>query len=165
MDLPPRIKTQFPNRNNITNDEDIPIPIETAFLLEDGERDKSKPNRFHFNFPAEWCTSNRGETIIGVRSIWMMPRRRIFTLKIGIRKYLYEDYLNNRFKYKTFNEMFNAIDSNRKSELIVDVKSWLPVEKDLRETWKDIREQLKFSINKYNEQIRKEKKGNTEKIQ
>ena len=28
-----------------------PIPIEYAYFLEDGERDKTRPNRFYFNYP------------------------------------------------------------------------------------------------------------------
>ncbi len=53
-------------------EEPTPIPIEYAYFLEDGEQDPSKPNRYYFNFPQEWCTSNRGESIVGVRRIFML---------------------------------------------------------------------------------------------
>ena len=92
MDYQGKIRTLFPNRTNITNDEQVPIPIETAFFLEDSTPDSTKLNRYYFNFPAEWCTSNRGETIIGVRNIFTMPRRRKLEYNIGIRKYFRNDY-------------------------------------------------------------------------
>ena len=40
-----KIKTLHPTINNINN-EQVPIPIETAYFLEYGERDINKPNRY-----------------------------------------------------------------------------------------------------------------------
>lgn len=127
-----RVKTMFPTKANVAIDPETPIPIEAAYFLEDGEQDPTKPNRYYFNFPAEWSTSNRGESIIGVRNISIIPRRRVFDFTIGIRKYPYLDFLELR--------SYDKIADNRKSELLVQVKSWLPVDKDLREIWSDMRE-------------------------
>ena len=82
-----RIKTLHPTINNI-NDEQIPTPIETAYFLEDGERDPNKPHRYWFNFPPEWSTSNRGESIVGVRNTYTIARRRKLEFDLSIRKYL-----------------------------------------------------------------------------
>ena len=87
-----KISTLYPNKNNIANDEQIPIPIEMCFFLEDGKRDPNKFNRYYFNFPQSWCTSNRGETIIGIRNIFMLARKRRLEYTIKVRKYLKEDY-------------------------------------------------------------------------
>lgn len=70
--IPQRIKTLYPNTENIAYDVDTPIPIETAFFLEDAEKDPVKINRYHFKFPGNWITSNNGEKIVGVRDIWML---------------------------------------------------------------------------------------------
>ena len=73
-------------------EEQTPIAIEYAYFLEDGEQDPSKPNRYYFNFPQEWCTSNRGESIVGVRSIYLMARRRKLEFDFSIPKYLRKDF-------------------------------------------------------------------------
>ena len=54
----------YPNKESISTDQSLPIPIETVYFLEDGEQDTNKPNRYYFNFSANWLTSNRGESII-----------------------------------------------------------------------------------------------------
>ena len=63
-----------------------PIPKEYVFFREDGKQDNDRPNRFYFNFPADWCTADKGETIIGFRTIWMLARRRKleFNIKVNI---------------------------------------------------------------------------------
>ena len=68
MELPPSVKTLYPNRDNMVNDGNTPLPIETAYFLEDAQHDKAKFNRYWFNFPPEWSTANKGESIVGVRS-------------------------------------------------------------------------------------------------
>lgn len=85
--MPPRVKTQQPTIANISEDNIVPVPIETAYFLEDAQEDLTKPNRYYFDFPEEWATSNRGESIVGVRSIRMIPRGRLLLFRIGIRKY------------------------------------------------------------------------------
>ena len=82
-----KISSLYPNKTNITGDQQVPISIEMAYFLEDSEPDSTKLNRYYFNFLAEWCTSNRGESIVGVRNIFMNSRRRKLEFNIGIRKY------------------------------------------------------------------------------
>ncbi len=132
--------------------EQTPIPIEYAYFLEDGERDKTRPNRFYFNYPQDWVTSNRGESIIGVRNIWTNCRRRKITYTIGIRKYYKKDYddlkLNN--PNQTYDDLYLSIPNDRKSELFYDVISWIPTDKDLREILIDLKYFLRTEFEKYN---------------
>ena len=133
-------------------EEPTPIPIEYAYFLEDGERDKTRPNRFYFNYPQDWVTSNRGESIIGVRNIWTNSRRRKISYTIGIRKYYKKDYddlkLNN--PNQTYDDLYLSIPNDRKSELFYDVISWIPTEKDLREILIDLKYFLRTEFEKYN---------------
>ena len=69
MFLPPRVKTQFPTQDNVSSDEIEPVPIESAFFLEDAQQDSTRINRYYFDFPGNWITSNNGETVIGLRNI------------------------------------------------------------------------------------------------
>ena len=84
-----------------------PIPIETAYFLDDAAkypveekddtgkvkriykliRDPNKFNRYYFNYPPEWKTSNMGENIVGVRSLWTMNKPREFYFSLFLRKY------------------------------------------------------------------------------
>lgn len=84
--LPKRVKTQFPNKENIATDERVPIPIETTFFLEDAEQDQTRMNRYYFNFPAEWSTANNGESIVGVRSMWLVAKRRKLKFNLHVFK-------------------------------------------------------------------------------
>ena len=78
--------------------QQTPLPIETAYFLNDAVklktdegyklmRDPNKFNRFYFNYPPEWKTSNMGEMIVGVRSMWTSNKRRSFPFLIFLRKY------------------------------------------------------------------------------
>ncbi|KAK8895884.1 hypothetical protein M9Y10_013770 [Tritrichomonas musculus] len=133
-------------------EEPTPIPIEYAYFLEDGERDKTRPNRFYFNYPQDWVTSNRGESIIGVRNIWTNCRRRKIAYTIGIRKYYKKDYddlkLNN--PNQSYDDLYLSVHNDRKSELFYNVTSWIPSEKDLREILSDLRYFLGPEFEKYN---------------
>ena len=156
-----------------------PLPIETAYFLSDAAkftynetdektgkivvkekliRDKTKFNRFYFNYPPEWKTSNVGEMIVGVRSLWTLNKRRTLTFDIFLRKYKkYDFYLKaieifpNDYKDMDIGDFTEAyIDDERiqeiinkmdKDKIIVQcfrIKSWLPVESDLREVFSDI---------------------------
>ena len=161
-----KVKTQYPNRFNITNDEQIPIPIETAFFLEGATPDSNKLNRYYFTFPAEWCTSNRGETIIGVRNIFMMPRRRKLEYNIGIRKYFREDYnkIAKAHPEYSLDLVYDAIDPDRKSETSFNVVSWLPSDKDLRELFKDLTDSAEAQFKVVNEEINKINKSYHDKF-
>ena len=83
--------------------QQTPLPIETAYFLNDAVkvnteggkklmRDPNKFNRFYFNYPPEWKTSNTGEMIVGVRSMWTSNKRRIFPFMIFLRKYRKEKF-------------------------------------------------------------------------
>lgn len=40
------------------------IPIKYAYFLKGGEKDPNKPNRYYFYFSKEYCTPNRGESLL-----------------------------------------------------------------------------------------------------
>ena len=116
MQLPPRVKTLYPNSNNIVNDEEIPISIESAFFLEDANKDLNKPNRYYFDFPGNWVTSNKGETIIGIRNIWMIkPKRRLdFILRLfKIKRESHEKYFKEN-PYKNINDLYKHAKLDKK---------------------------------------------------
>ena len=94
------VKYIFTSFQMITNDsfQITPIPIETVYFLSDAAkfktengyqlmRDKNKFNRYYFNYPPEWKTSNVGESIVGVRSMWTMNKIRPLSFVILVRKY------------------------------------------------------------------------------
>ena len=145
----------YPNKANITGDQNTPLPIEMAYFIEDSEPDNTKSNRYYFNFPAEWCTSNRGESIIGVRNIFMNPRRRKLEFTIGIRKYYREDYTAILKAHPEYglDLAFTQIPPERKSETSFDVISWLPNDKDLREIFKDLNDSAAAHFEVVNEEI------------
>ena len=135
-----KLSSLYPSKSNITSEEQLPIPIEIAYFLEDSTPDNTKPNRYYFNFPADWITSNRGETVIGVRNIFMMPRRRKLKFTIGIRKYYredYDDYVNTYGDYG-LDFVFKHLPEYRKSETTININSWITSDKDLRELFKDV---------------------------
>ncbi len=135
-------------------EETTPIPIEYAYFLEDGEQDPSKPNRYYFNFPQEWCTSNRGESIVGVRSIYLMARRRKLEFDFSIRKYLRKDFDELKAKKGnedlTNDEIYDLLPKKSKIELTIHVISWLSTENDMRKIFDDINNQLDEVFEKYN---------------
>ena len=145
----------YPNKFNITNDEQIPIAIELAYFLEDSTQDSSKLNRYYFKFPADWITSNRGESIIGVRNIFMVPRRRKLEFNLGIRKYYREDYnrISRAHPEYGLDLVYDSIDEERKSETSFNVISWLPSDKDLREVFKDLTEDAEAQFDVVNTEI------------
>ena len=107
MELPPRVKTQYPNKENIANDKITSLPLEYSFFREDGEPDPSKINRYYFNFPGNWVTSNNGEIIVGVRDIWLIHKRRKFKITIEIAKFLKETYLSVRDDLKKDKQLYD----------------------------------------------------------
>ena len=152
-----KIKTLFPNKSNIANDEQVPIPIETIFFLEESKRDLSKPNRFYFNYPPQWCTANKGESIIGVRNIYVNTRRRKLDFELSVRKYYRKDFdeLANKAenKDKSIDDIYNLIPDYRKSEVSYNIISRLGTEHDLREVFKDVRGEMEECFKIYNKQF------------
>ncbi len=114
-----------------------PIPIETAYFLNDAAkfktekgyqlmRDSNKFNRYYFNYPPEWKTSNMGEGIVGVRSLWTMNRPREFSFIIYIRKYKkvkFFDALRNysdKYKDKSNRELFLTSLSDNEIQKVIN---------------------------------------------
>ena len=121
--------------NNQYSNLNIPIPTETALFSEDGEIDTELKWRWWFKLPDIWTTSNIGEKIIGIRSIYLMKNRRKIEYTIHMKKYKYS-YIDSGI----------MIHDETENELIVPIVSWLPVEKDLREFFIDMLRYLNSAI-------------------
>ncbi len=163
-----KISTLYPNKENIVTDSNMPIPIEVALFLEESKRDEYKPNRFYFNYPAQWCTANKGESIIGVRNIYINARRRKLEFKLYVRKYYRHDFDNLQKLNPDMNidEIYKLIEEYRKSEVSYNIVSWLATDRDLREVFSDVQEQMTKvfeEYNKYNSAINQKLKANLEK--
>lgn len=155
-----KLTSLYPNKNNITSDEQLPIPIEMCFFLEDGERDPNKFNRFYFNFPQSWCTSNRGETVIGVRNIFMLARKRRLEYTIKVRKYYKADYDKYADRAPSSDDpnlfdftAYHNIPNERKSMVTVKVYTWLEATDDFREVGHVLYEYLHTYMNEYNKYV------------
>ena len=122
--------------NNQYSNLNIPIPTETALFSEDGEIDTELKWRWWFKLPDIWTTSNIGEKIIGIRSIYLMKNRRKIEYTIHMKKYKYSYYIDGSI----------MIHDETVNELIVPIISWLPVEKDLREFFIDMLRYLNSAI-------------------
>ena len=109
--------------NRIEVFQQTPIPIETAYFLDNAAkfktekgyelvRDKNKFNKFYFNYPPEWKTANVGEMIVGIRSLWTMCKPRVFNFNIFIRKYKKKKFYeamrqyDEKYEDKTDEELF-----------------------------------------------------------
>ena len=125
--------------NNQYSNLNIPIPTETALFSEDGEIDTELKWRWWFKLPDIWTTSNIGEKIIGIRSIYLMKNRRKIKYTIHMKKYKYS-YIDSGI----------MIHDETENELIVPIVSWLPVEKDLREFYIDMLGYINSAIEENN---------------
>ena len=128
-------------------EEQTPIPIEYAYFLEDGQQDPSKPNRYYFNFPQEWCTSNRGESIVGVRNMWLIARRRKIEFTITIAKFQ-KKYFNIVEGNDTTSKINNMILLYKDNIKVKDVKviDWMSIEGDFRGFFNAIHTSIKNYI-------------------
>ncbi|KAK8852958.1 hypothetical protein M9Y10_017955 [Tritrichomonas musculus] len=79
----------------VINDGNTPLPIETTYFLEDAQHDKAQFNRDWFNFPPEWSTSNKGESIVGVRSAQIIKRRRKLEVEMAIRNFTKDAFIKH----------------------------------------------------------------------
>ena len=75
--------------NNQYSNINIPIPTETSLFSEDGEIDPELKWRWWFKLPDIWTTSNIGEKIVGIRSIYLMKKRRKIEYTLHLKKYKY----------------------------------------------------------------------------
>ena len=130
----------------------IPIPLEISYLLKDGKKLDTDVNTYIFKYPKEWLTSDKGEMIIGVRTIWLDVRRRKLKFKFKIRKYYKYAY----FKIKKDNpdwsddDIYDVISLSEKAELEFDCVFWLPVEDDIRGIWKRFIKVANYNFTEYN---------------
>ena len=133
-------------------EEQTPIAIEYAYFLEDGQQDPSKPNRYYFNFPQEWCTSNRGESIIGVRNIFMLARSRKIEFTLGVRKYRRDEYdkLKHDNPLFSYEQLWKYLEDDHKSEVFISINSWLNRENDFSEVWNDIQSAIEAKFVEFN---------------
>ena len=125
--------------NNQYSNVNIPIPTETALFSEDGEIDSELKWRWWFKLPDIWTTSNIGEKIVGIRSIYLMKNRRKIEYTLHLKKYKY-----------TKTETAEMIEDETVNELAVKLVSWLAVERDLREFYSDMLGQVNTAIEENN---------------
>ena len=125
--------------NNQYSNVNIPIPTETSLFSEDGELDPELKWRWWFKLPDIWTTSNIGEKIIGIRSIYLMKNRRKIEYTLHLKKYKY-----------TKTDDAEMIADETVNELVVPIVSWLPVERDLREFYVDMFAQVNAAIEENN---------------
>ena len=125
--------------NNQYSNVNIPIPTETALFSEDGEIDPELKWRWWFKLPDIWTTSNIGEKIVGIRSIYLMKNRRKIEYTLHLKKYKY-----------TKTDYAEMIEDETVNELSVKLVSWLAVERDLREFYSDMLGQVNTAIEENN---------------
>ena len=125
--------------NNEYSNVNIPIPTETSLFSEDGEIDPELKWRWWFKLPDIWTTSNIGEKIVGIRSIYLMKNRRKIEYTLHLKKYKY-----------TKTDDAEMIEDETVNELTVRMVSWLPVDKDLREFYIDMFAQVNAAIEENN---------------
>ena len=106
----------------------VPIPSETALFSDDGIQDHKLKWRWWFKIPDIWLTSNIGEKIIGIRTIFLMKNRRTVKFTLCLTKYQYYIDSNNE----------KIIIENTQNNLVVNVVSWISVENDLRSLWNSL---------------------------
>lgn len=161
MDLPPRVKTQFPNKDNIVEDVITSLPLEYAYFLDDSEQDPYKMNRYYFNFPGNWITSNNGEIIVGIRDIWLVARRRKLEFSLEIVKCTKKIFskIKNDLKTESIKEIIYELRALKEDQTpkynidedynvnVIKVIDWLSTEGDLRGLFNSVNESLKSHIN------------------
>ena len=165
MFIPPRIRTQFPSDERTYTEKILPIPIESAYFMEDAKQDPARMNRFYFDFPGHWMTANNGENIIGIRNITINPRRRKIEFDLSVRKYLRKAFYDKKYEkindkqpnlHKTTDEIYELLKPNEKGEVMAHIVSRLGNKDDLRKLYADIRSQMKVRFDKYNEKVMKD---------
>ena len=125
--------------NNQYSSVNIPIPTETTLFSEDGEIDPCLKWRWWFKLPDTWTTSNIGEKIIGIRSIYLMKNRRKLEYTLHLKKYKY-----------TKTETAEMIEDETVNTLTVRIVSWIAVEKDLREIFLGMMHYVQLAIEENN---------------
>lgn len=166
-----------------------PLPIETAFTMDDiaynitkDENgnfiqqpiiDKDKFNRYYFNYPAEWKTSDTGEPIVGLRSIWIHKKKRKLEFQLCIRKYTKADMLKqlqaNVPRYQnitSLEQLINNPPTDNEIEIAVSkipngkistcnlpIECYINTHDDFIKLWQDVKEYFETYIVKINKEI------------
>ena len=166
-----------------------PLPIETAFFIDDIATnickdssgnyirrpiiDKDKFNRYYFNYPAEWKTSDAGEPIVGLRSIWIHKKKRKLEFQLCIRKYT-KDNLLKQLRNKVerdqnmtdFHQLLDQPPTDDEIEIAVrgipdseittcniPIECYLNTTDDFTKLWHDVLEYWTTYIEKINREI------------
>ena len=130
----------------------IPIPLEESYLLKEGVKTDYDVNTYIFKYPKEWMTSDKGEMIIGVRTIWLDMRRRKVKYRIKIRKYYKYAYnkLKNEHPDWSDDEIYKNIPTDESAYVEFDCVHWLSIDEDLRGMWTRFCKIANYHFNKYN---------------
>ena len=133
--------------------QSIPIPLEVSYFLNDGVKTDDDVNTYIFQYPKEWLTSDKGEMIIGVRTISLIKVRRKLEFRFKIRKYFKYAYDELKREHPDWSDdkIYENIDTSESAYVEFDVVSWIPVDKDLRELYIDFLGQAKAVFAEYNE--------------
>lgn len=132
-------------------------------------------NRYYFNYPPEWKTSDTGEQIIGLRSIWIHKKKRKLEFQLCIRKYRkssflkalkatvprYANVVDNDLDYlmndlPTDDEVDKAVQVMNESEIStanIPVECYIDTHDDLVKLWHDVKEYWKEFIDELNKEI------------
>ncbi len=120
-------------------EQNISLPIETVYFNSDGKRDKYKKNRWWFRFPGEWFTADRGESIVGIRSIWLMKSKRKIEFSLTLNKYKADDEGN--------------VDVETKNSITINVITWMEVDEKLKKIFSSLNEILMKEVEKNNKEL------------
>lgn len=154
----------------------VPIPLETCLTLADAKQDARKPNKYWFDYPADWITSLNVEKIVGIRKIHLFKSARTFKFKLKLRKYLKSefktgvadyyasiskpipsdfDYINVPMELleNIMNFMKKNTDKYHISEIVIPIKSWMNSDEDFRKLYRDILRISQPYIEEYNKRI------------
>ena len=135
-----------------TPTQPIPIPLEESYLLKEGIKTNDDVNTFIFKYPKEWLTSDKGEMIIGVRTIWLDMRRRKIKYTIKIRKYFKYAYDKLKDEYPDWDDdtIYENIPTDESAYVEIDCVHWLSIDEDLRGMWKRFCKIANYYFTQYN---------------
>ncbi|KAK8897828.1 hypothetical protein M9Y10_000056 [Tritrichomonas musculus] len=95
----------------------------------------------------------------------MLARRRKIEFTLGVRKYRRDDYnaLKRDNPKFTDDQIYKAIEEDKKSEVFISINSWLNQQNDLSEVWNDMRAAIEAKFEEFNisaDKINKEHNSN-----
>lgn len=168
-----------------------PLPIETAFTMDDiayniskdanGKFvrqpiiDSNKFNRYYFDYPPEWKTSDTGEPIVGLRSIWIHKKKRKLEFQLCMRKYTksaflkvlkskvpkyanaqtIQDIIDNPPTDDEVDMTVQAMNEGEISTVNIPVECYIDTHDDFVKLWHDVRDYWDMFIKEINDDIEK----------